>query len=432
MTIKVALHHRTHYAFDRLVGLSPHEVRLRPAAHCRTPIESYSLKVKPAKHFVNWQQDPYGNWVARLVFPEKARELEIIVDLVADMTVINPFDFFVDPGAEKFPFAYSNENFRELTPYLEQVAPTPRLMAWVEKARARFLGTSTTTIDLLIGVNHMVREDVDYLLRMEQGIQAPEETLERGQGSCRDSAWLLVQVLRYLGIAARFVSGYLIQLKADQESLDGPSGPDKDFTDLHAWCEAYVPGAGWIGLDATSGLLAGEGHIPLACTALPGSAAPVSGMTEVTNTKLEFEMSVTRIHEDPRVTRPFTEAQWAAIDLLGQQVDRELEAADARLTMGGEPTFVSIDDMEGAEWTYTAMSPRKLELAGELLRRLRARFAPGGLLHYGQGKWYPGEPLPRWALSCFWRKDGTPLWEAAEDDTGGPTRTHEDALAFAV
>ncbi|HSS27993.1 MAG TPA: transglutaminase family protein, partial [Usitatibacter sp.] len=432
MTIKVALHHRTHYAFDRLVGLSPHEVRLRPAAHCRTPIESYSLKVKPAKHFVNWQQDPYGNWVARLVFPEKARELEITVDLIADMTVINPFDFFVDPSAEKFPFAYSNENFRELTPYLEQVAPTPRLMAWVEKARARFLGTSTTTIDLLIGVNHMVREDVNYLVRMEQGIQAPEQTLERGQGSCRDSAWLLVQVLRYMGIAARFVSGYLIQLKADQQSLDGPSGPDKDFTDLHAWCEAYVPGAGWIGLDATSGLLAGEGHIPLACTALPGSAAPVSGMTEVTNTKLEFEMSVTRIHEDPRVTRPFTETQWAAIDALGQQVDRELADHDVRLTVGGEPTFISVDDMEGPEWNYTAMSPKKLELAGELLRRLRARFAPGGLLHYGQGKWYPGVPLPRWALSCFWRKDGTPLWEAAEDDANGPARSSEDARAFAV
>ncbi|HXF77495.1 MAG TPA: transglutaminase family protein [Usitatibacter sp.] len=432
MTIKVALHHRTHYAFDRPVVLSPHEVRLRPAPHCRTPIESYSLKVKPAKHFLNWQQDPYGNWVARLVFPEKARELEIVVDLVADMTVINPFDFFVDPSAERFPFVYSNENFRELAPYLEQLAPTPRFMAWVDKARARFLAEPIGTIDLLIAVNRMVRDDVDYLVRMEQGIQAPEETLERGQGSCRDSAWLLVQVLRYLGIAARFASGYLIQLAADRKSLDGPSGPEKDFTDLHAWCEAYVPGAGWIGLDATSGLLAGEGHIPLACTALPGSAAPVTGMTEVTNTTLAFEMSVTRIQEDPRVTRPFTESQWAAIDAVGLQVDRELAANDVRLTVGGEPTFVSADDMDGAEWNYTAMSPKKLELATRLLQRLRARFAPGGLLHYGQGKWYPGEALPRWALSCFWRKDGEALWESAEDDSAGPARNDEDARRFAT
>ena len=430
MTIKVALHHRTHYAFDRLVGLSPHEVRLRPAAHCRTPIESYSLKVKPAKHFLNWQQDPYGNWVARLVFPEKSRELEIVVDLIADMTVINPFDFFVDPSAESFPFAYSNENFRELAPYLEQVPPTPRFMAWIEKARSRFLGAPISTIDLLIAVNRMVREDVNYLVRMEQGIQTPEQTLECAQGSCRDSAWLLVQILRYLGIAARFASGYLIQLAADQKALDGPSGPEKDFTDLHAWCEAYIPGAGWIGLDATSGLLAGEGHIPLACTALPGSAAPVTGMTEVTNTVLSFDMSVTRIHEDPRVTKPFTQAQWTAIDALGKQVDGELADNDVRLTMGGEPTFVSVDDMDGAEWNYTAMSPAKLELSTQLLQRLRARFAPGGLLHFGQGKWYPGEPLPRWALSCFWRKDGTPLWEAAEDDASQPQRTGEDARRF--
>ena len=435
MTIKVALHHRTHYAFDRPVGLSPHEVRLRPAAHCRTPIESYSIKVKPAKHFINWQQDPYGNWVARLVFPEKARELEITVDLVADMTVINPFDFFVDPAAEQFPFLYSNENRRELAPYLELVPETPRLMAWVHKARTRFLGKPITTIDLLIAVNHMVREDVDYLVRMEPGIQAPDETLERGEGSCRDSAWLLVQILRYLGIAARFASGYLIQLAADLKSLDGPSGPEKDFTDLHAWCEAYVPGAGWIGLDATSGLLAGEGHIPLACTALPGSAAPVTGMTEVTKTRLAFEMSVTRIHEDPRVTKPFTEAQWTAIDTLGRQVDRELAEGDTRLTMGGEPTFISIDDMEGIEWNSTAMSPKKLELATQLLYRLRARFAAGGLLHFGQGKWFPGEPLPRWALSCFWRKDGTPLWEEEKDDIA-PTQagdsTDEDARRLAT
>ncbi len=411
MTIKVALHHRTHYSFDRPVGLSPHEVRLRPASHCRTPIESYSLTVRPSKHFLNWQQDPYGNWVARLVFPEKSRELEITVDLVADMTVINPFDFFVDPSAEKFPFVYSNENFRELAPYLELIPETPLLMAWVRKARTRFLGTPVSTIDLLIAVNRLVREDVNYLVRMEQGIQTPDQTLESAQGSCRDSAWLMVQILRYLGIAARFASGYLIQLAADQKSLDGPSGPEKDFTDLHAWAEAYVPGAGWIGLDPTSGLLAGEGHIPLASAALPVSAAPVTGMTEICKSTLDFKMTVTRIHEDPRVTRPFTEAQWGAIDPLGRQVDRELAERDVRLTVGGEPTFVSIDDMEGAEWNYTALGDRKLELATQLLHRLRERFAPGGLLHFGQGKWYPGEPLPRWALSCFWRKDGVPMWE---------------------
>jgi uncharacterized protein (DUF2126 family) len=420
MTIKVALHHRTHYAFDRPISLSPHEVRLRPAAHCRTPIDSYSFKVRPAKHFLNWQQDPYGNWVARLVFPERSRELEIVVDLVADMTVINPFDFFVDANAASFPFVYTNENARELAPYLELEPDSPLLGDWVRRARQKFFAQPISTIDFLVGLNAMVRQDVNYLIRMEPGIQTPEQTLAACQGSCRDSAWLLVQILRRFGVAARFASGYLIQLAPDVKPLDGPAGPDKDFTDLHAWCEAYVPGAGWIGLDATSGLMAGEGHIPLACTALPGSAAPVTGATEISKTILNFSMSVTRIHEDPRVTKPFTEAQWSAIDLLGQQVDRELADSDVRLTMGGEPTFVSIDDMEGPEWNYTAMSERKLELATELLYRLRKRYAPGGLLHFGQGKWYPGEPLPRWALSCYWRKDGVALSNEDEDSTPQP------------
>ncbi|MGE0357939.1 MAG: DUF2126 domain-containing protein [Burkholderiales bacterium] len=434
MTIKVALHHRTAYAFDRAVGLSPHEVRLRPAAHCRTPIESYSLRVEPAKHFLNWQQDPYGNWLARVVFPEKSRTLSITVDLVADMTVINPFDFFVDKSAEHFPFPYTPDNARELAPYLELEPLTPRVAAWIERARERHLAKPVTTIDFLVGVNSDLRHDVNYLIRLEHGIQAPEETLEKASGSCRDSAWLLVQVLRRFGLAARFASGYLVQLVADQKPLDGPAGTDKDFTDLHAWCEAYVPGAGWIGLDPTSGLLAGEGHIPLACTALPSSAAPVTGFTDPCESTLHFEMAVQRIHEDPRVTRPLSEAQWESIRGLGRAVDRELRDGDVRLTMGGEPTFVSVDDMEGAEWNYTALSPRKHELALDLLHRLRRRFAPGGLLHFGQGKWYPGEPLPRWALACYWRRDGVPLWEAEALLPGGEAEapaTTEDARRFA-
>jgi uncharacterized protein (DUF2126 family)/transglutaminase-like putative cysteine protease len=431
MSIKVALHHRTRYEYDRPVSLSPHEVRLRPAAHTRTPIQSYSLKVLPAKHFVNWQQDPYGNWIARVVFPERTRELQIEVDLVAEMTVINPFDFFVDASAEKWPFRYAPDTARELIPFLETERAGPRLARWIAKLRAELEGRDIATIDFLVDVNRRVREDIDYRIRMEPGVQTPEESLERAQGSCRDSAWLLVQIMRHLGVAARFVSGYLVQLAPDEKPLDGPAGPEKDFTDLHAWCEAYVPGAGWIGLDATSGLLAGEGHIPLACTAMPGSAAPVTGLADFANTKFTFDMSVQRIDEEPRVTRPFTEAQWSAIDKLGAQVDRELAAGDVRLTVGGEPTFISIDDMEGPEWNYTALSDRKLELATQLLHRLRARFAPGGLLQYGQGKWYPGEPLPRWALSCSWRKDGQPLWDEDNDPRDDVEHTFGDARRFA-
>ena len=410
MTIRVALHHQTRYIFDRLVNLSPHEVRLRPAAHCRTPIESYSLTVKPEKHFINWQQDPYGNWLARLVFPEKATELCITVDLVAEMTVINPFDFFIEQYAESFPFAYTPDNQRELTAYLETGPLSQRLAAWIDAARTQLLAKPIHTIDFIVALNTRLQHDIKYLIRMESGVQTPEETLERGVGSCRDTGWLLVQILRHFGIAARFASGYLIQLTADQKSLDGPSGTDKDFTDLHAWAEAYLPGAGWIGLDPTSGLLAGEGHIPLACTAIPSSAAPVSGFTDICESVLDFQMSVTRIHEDPRVTRPYNDAQWASIQKLGDAVDKDLKKSDVRLTMGGEPTFVSIDDMEGPEWNFTAHSPKKLELSIDLLHRLKLRFAPGAMLHFGQGKWYPGEPLPRWALSCYWRPEGTAVW----------------------
>ncbi len=427
MSIHVALHHRTHYRYDRPVSHSPHVVRLRPAPHSRTPILSYSLRVLPAQHFINWQQDPQSNYLARLVFPEKATELLIEVDLVAEMSVFNPFDFFLEPEAERFPFQYDQTLDHELEPFRLMLPATPQFAAYLDKVRrdaptaapaAAAKGEAKATppdtrprmMDFLVHVNRMVWRDVKYLIRMEPGVQTPEETLTKASGSCRDSAWLLCQLFRNCGLAARFVSGYLIQLAPDQKSLDGPSGPEHDFTDLHAWTEVYLPGAGWIGLDATSGLLAGEGHIPLACSPDPLSAAPVTGEVDECKSTLEHEMSVTRIHESPRVTKPYTDEQWQAIESLGRQVDEDLEKGDARLTMGGEPTFVSIDDHDGAEWSIAAVGPTKRQLAGTLIKRLRRAFAPGGLLFYGQGKWYPGESLPRWALGCYWRKDGEPMW----------------------
>ena len=406
MAIRVAIHHRTVYNYDRLVTLSPQVVRLRPAPHSRTPIHSYALNIKPAQHFINWQQDPQGNYLARLVFLAPTKQFSVEVNLVADMSVINPFDFFLEPYAEQFPFSYEATLGRELRPFLETLPGSPPFEAFLKTIDR----TPQRTSDFLFALNAKLQRLVRYTIRMEPGVQSPEETLTLGSGSCRDSAWMLVQALRQLGLAARFVSGYLVQLKADEKSLDGPSGPEADFTDLHAWTEVYLPGAGWVGLDPTSGLFAGEGHIPLAATPEPASAAPVEGLVSPCEVEFEHSMRVTRIHEDPRVTKPYTDEQWAGIDALGDQVDRDLEAGDVRLTMGGEPTFVSIDDMDGEEWNTAALGAEKERRAGQLIRRLRDLVAAGGLLHYGQGKWYPGESLPRWAFTCYWRSDGSPLW----------------------
>ncbi|HKQ45893.1 MAG TPA: transglutaminase family protein [Rhizomicrobium sp.] len=433
MSIQAALRHVTRYRYDRPIALGAQTIRLRPAPHNRAKVLAYALKIEPEGHFINWQQDPQSNWQARVVFPDKTDHFTVSVDLTVEMNVINPFDFFLEPEAEKYPFVYAPELKAELEPYLI-AADGGRAFDRYLAAIAREPKQTTTFI---FDLNAQLARDIGYLIRMEPGIQTPEETLCKGSGSCRDSAWLLVQLLRHLGLAARFASGYLIQLKPDVKSLDGPSGPENDFTDLHAWCEVYLPGAGWVGLDPTSGLFAGEGHIPLACTANPTQAAPISGALEPSEVLFDFDMSVTRILEPPRVTKPYSEEQWTEIEKLGDAVDQVLRNHDVRLTMGGEPTFVSIDDRSGAEWHTAAVGPTKRALADTLIRRLRARFAPGGLLHYGQGKWYPGESLPRWAFALYWRADGVPLWKnperiAAEHKDHAPTLADAKQLTDAI
>lgn len=408
MSIKIALSHKTTYKFDRSVKLYPHIFRLRPAAHSRTAIEGYSFKIFPENHFINWQQDPFGNYQARVVFPENTTELRVDVEVIAKLQVINPFDFFIEEYAEHFPFTYDQSLQKELYPYLESSEKGEKLNQFVTQTK---VFADIKTVDFLVYLNQAVFKILSYNIRLEPGVQSCEETLSIKSGSCRDFAWLLVHALRQHGIASRFVSGYIVQLTPDVKSLDGPSGPEQDFTDLHAWVEAYIPGAGWIGLDPTSGLLASEGHIPLCCTPDYESAAPVSGATGICKVEFEFDNTVTRIHENPRVTKPYTDKQWKDIMEVGNVVEKDLIEGDVRLTMGGEPTFVSIDDYESPEWNSTADGALKRKLAYDLSLRLKNRFAHGGLLHFGQGKWYPGELFPRWQYALYWRKDGLPIWK---------------------
>ncbi|MEM8905055.1 MAG: transglutaminase family protein, partial [Actinomycetota bacterium] len=426
MSITVALRHRTSYSFDRPTEVHPHLLRLRPAAHSRTPIRSYSLTVEPGEHFCNWQQDPYGNFVARLVFPEPTEQLVFDVELVAELISINPFDFFVADEAVEFGFPAPVDRFAGLRPFLvTDGEDSHEVLGFVDGLDL----DGTRTIDALVEINGRLREVVDYSIRMEPGVQSPTETLRQRIGSCRDSSWLLVQVLRRLGLPARFVSGYLVQLTLDRPLPDGTVGTPHDFTDLHAWAEVYVPGAGWIGLDPTSGLFASEGHIPLAATPDPPAAAPIEGATGVAEVEFDFLNEVTRIHEDPRSTKPYSDEQWEAIDRLGHAVDAALAEQDVRLTMGGEPTFVGRDDPDAPDWDTAADGPSKRARAADLAQRLLAAWGPGGLIHHSTGKWYPGEPLPRWALTLAWRVDGVPLWSDPSllALPGGPTDTPASA-----
>jgi len=441
MGVKVALQHRTAYRFDRAVSIGPHVIRLRPAPHSRTPIEAYSLTISPAEHYLNWQQDPFGNYLARAVFPGKAAELDITVGLIADMEVINPLDFFVEDYAERYPFHYPAGLADDLKPYLQPAedAVGPVIEQWLAR-RVRQGGQPM--VSFLADLNAAVYGDVAYTARMEAGVQTPDQTLSRQIGSCRDSAWLLVTALRQCGLAARFVSGYLVQLVPDQQPAYGPSGTGEDFTDLHAWAEVYIPGAGWIGLDPTSALFTGEGHIPLAATPHPASAAAITGATEPCAVTLDFANTVRRVQEDPRVTKPYTPAQIDHLQRLGTDVDVRLADAGVELTMGSEPTFVALDDSTAAEWTVAADGPRKRELANNLAAALRSEFGKGGLIQRSQGKWYPGEALPRWQIGLIWRQDAEPLWdepdlladpfdaEQAEDDSAA--RAEQLAKAVTV
>lgn len=288
MNIRVELIHQTQYQYDRLVFLSPQLIRLKPAAHSRTAIESYQLSVEPTNHVLHWQQDPFGNFVARVDFSGSVASMTIRIQLIADLVPINPFDFFIDPYAGCFPFVYEASLKKWLTPYLEITEQGPHLAQWIGQIERQ---AKQGIVDFLTGLNQQIHQAIAYQIRLQAGVQPAEVTLRRAMGSCRDSAWLLVQLARGCGLAARFVSGYLAQVAGTDNQLKNVV----DSLDLHAWAEVYLPGAGWIGLDPTSGMLITEGHIPLACTPDPAGAAPVSGTSESAETELTYTSTLTQL-----------------------------------------------------------------------------------------------------------------------------------------
>ena len=319
---------------------------------------NYSLKISPANHFLNWQQDPHGSWQARVVFRDPVDHFSIEVDLLAEMAVINPFDFFVDPDAEDYPFAYQPDAGRRSL-RLFRAEPQGQLFGrWSPSTPAK-----GRTVDFLVDINRRLQQRIDYVIRMETGVMTPEETLAAGTGSCRNSAWLLVQLLRRLGFAARFVSGYSIQLVADvirrwsERRRAGRHRPPRLGRGLCARRR----------LDRARrhiGHVRGRGpHPARGDAALPLGHAD-SGVAEPAEVDFHFDMDVSRIAEAPRITKPFTDARWQALD-LGDRVDADL-AGDVRLTMGGEPTFIADGDFEAPEWNSAAVGPTKAAYADKL------------------------------------------------------------------
>lgn len=431
--MRLLVQHRSHYRYPEPALLGTHTLRLHPAAHTKASVETYRLSCEQAER-IRWVLDPYGNRVAQLSFawPQRHAELEVLVEMAVEIRPVNPFDFFVDHRCSELGFAYPDEYRSELEPFLRLDDPAfetgPRFEALLAE-----LPSSGDIVQGLVELNRRTHAAVAYVIREEAGVWTPEQTLEHGRGSCRDSAVLLVALLRRRGIAARFVSGYLIQVTDEGMLPDLPKGLDHDVADLHAWAEAYIPGGGWIGLDATSGLLAGEGHIPLACASTPGLAAPLFGTADVLADSVAFSLSVARLGHEPRPTAPYTDEVWLALREAGDRCDARLSELGLRMTMGGEPTFLAREDLDAPEWNTAALGPSKWRHGLRLIEQLRERLAPRGVVLQRMGKHYPGESLPRWALDAIGRTDGERLW-GASDAVPAPldAKTFADTLADAL
>lgn len=275
--------HHTQYNFSKPVQASPHIIRLNPTLNYKNKILEHSLQVFPEVFHQNNHLDVYGNPISRLVFLSKIEFLTVEVKMKVEVQDINPFDFFLSLAIENYPFKYPNSVQSYLQSYLE-VVDDEVIEHWLKSKNPP---KQHKTLDYVTSLNKLVHQHLNYTVRLEPGVYSPKETIEKGGGSCRDYSWLLVNMYRMHGIAARFVSGYLIDLNFEVDN--------KDQLSLHAWVEVYLPGAGWLGLDPTSGLLVTAYYIPLCAVPHYKDAAAISGNTEVCEVSMSYLSSVSRL-----------------------------------------------------------------------------------------------------------------------------------------
>ena len=262
---RLQIEHTTIYHYRDAVTLLPHKLLLRPREGHDIRIESATLAITPAYH-LRWQRDVYSNSVAVVSFTEPSTQLSIISRLLLQHYEDRPLDFLVAESAVYFPFQYDVAEQIDLGPYLVPIfaQDQPPLSAWLQRFWQP--GQVLETYVLLDSINTAIARDFIYQPREQPGVQTPATTLFRQAGSCRDFATLFIETCRYLGLAARFVSGYLYS----------PVSAQGQGT-THAWSEVYLPGAGWKGFDSTSGQVVGNDHIAVAVSRHPEAVPPVSG-----------------------------------------------------------------------------------------------------------------------------------------------------------
>ncbi|WP_432694981.1 transglutaminase family protein [Marinobacterium sp. YM272] len=256
--------HSTWYGFNGEVTLDPHWLRIRPRVDHDIRILSATLTLTPPASNVRWYRDVENNSVAVVDFDQPCTELEILSEVELEHFDQQPLDFMVEDYAVDYPFNYLDEDRVVLAPYFAMTESSDALRAWI--ANIWDGGEALQSYTLLRRLCDAIENGFEYKVREEVGVQAPEETLSLGSGSCRDFANLYIAAVRHLGFAARFVSGYLFV----------PPGPEF-FGTTHAWAEVYIPGAGWKGFDPTSGEITGATHIPVAVARNPETVPPVEG-----------------------------------------------------------------------------------------------------------------------------------------------------------